>query len=77
MVDVQPTNQKLQARARRIVAQACNIDEAAAAEALTAAEGEVKTAIISRLLGCSVEEARQRLKKAKGVISDTQGDKNP
>jgi N-acetylmuramic acid 6-phosphate etherase len=70
MVDVQPTNQKLQARARRIVAQACNIDEAAAAEALAAANGEVKTAIVSRLLGCSVEEAGRRLEKATGVISD-------
>ena len=68
MVDVQQSNQKLQARARRIVAQACNIDETASAEALAAANGEVKTAIVSLLLGCSVEEARQRLATNNGLI---------
>ena len=73
MVDVQPTNQKLLARARRIVAQACGIDEAAAQIVLTTCEGEVKTAIVSQLLGCSPAEARQRLAAAGGVVRKALG----
>ncbi len=68
MVDVQQTNQKLQARARRIVAQACGIDEIRARAALDASNGEVKVAIVSTLSGCSPAEARQRLATAGGVI---------
>jgi N-acetylmuramic acid 6-phosphate etherase len=68
MVDVQAANRKLQARARRIVAQACSIDEDTAAQALAAANGAVKVAIVSMLLDCSPEEARKRLAEAGGVI---------
>jgi N-acetylmuramic acid 6-phosphate etherase len=47
MVDLQATNQKLKARAVRIVAEAAGADEAAAAQALAACDGEVKVAIVS------------------------------
>ena len=73
MVDVQPTNTKLHARARRIVEQACasagkpiSADEAA--EALAASGGEVKTAIVALLLGVDAEQARQRLAEAGGSV---------
>lgn len=73
MVDVQPTNQKLQARARRIVRQTGEmvgqtVSDAEAERALAAAEGEVKTAILMLLTDVSTDEARRRLAEASGVI---------
>ncbi|MEM7030622.1 MAG: N-acetylmuramic acid 6-phosphate etherase [Chloroflexota bacterium] len=70
MVDVQPSNQKLQARAKRIVAQACDVSIEVAAKVLHSADGEVKTAIVMHLLGCSASQARNRLQQAQGVIRD-------
>ena len=68
MVDVQPSNAKLKARARRIVAEATGLNLEAAAVALDAAGGEVKPAILAKLLGISPAEARERLAAAGGVI---------
>ena len=68
MVDVQAKNSKLQRRAIRIVAQACEIDEATAAELFTACNGEVKTAIVAKLANVSADAARQRLEAAGGVV---------
>ena len=68
MVDVQPSNAKLKARARRIVAEATGLNLEAAAVALDAAGGEVKPAILAQLLGISPAEARERLAAAGGVI---------
>ncbi len=67
MVNVQPTNIKLQARARRIVEQACNISAEQAAAALLAC-GSVQVAIVSTLAGVTPDEARKRLDAAGGVI---------
>ncbi|HEY89194.1 MAG TPA: anhydro-N-acetylmuramic acid kinase [Thermoflexia bacterium] len=68
MVDVQPTNSKLRARARHIVTQATGVSEEEAAVALTAAAGEVKTAIVALRMDITPAEARQRLDKAGGVV---------
>jgi N-acetylmuramic acid 6-phosphate etherase len=73
MVDVQPTNQKLRARARRIVQQAGEmvgrtITEVEAERALAAVDGEVKTALLMLLADVSPDEARRRLAEADGVI---------
>jgi N-acetylmuramic acid 6-phosphate etherase len=68
MVDVQPTNVKLRERARRIVAQACEISEQAAAQILEASQGEVKTAIVAALAGVSPEAARERLNTNSGSV---------
>jgi N-acetylmuramic acid 6-phosphate etherase len=68
MVDVQATNAKLRQRARRIVAEACQISLEQAAAALEACDGEVKTAILATLANISPAEARQRLAAADGVI---------
>jgi anhydro-N-acetylmuramic acid kinase len=78
MVDVQPTNQKLQARARRIVRQAGEmvgeeITEAEAERALTACDGEVKTALLTLLTDLSPDAARRRLAQAGGVIRQALG----
>ncbi len=73
MVDVQPTNAKLRARARRIVAQAGEsagrpISEEEAGAMLEACGGEVKTAIVALLAQVTPEEARARLAAAGGVV---------
>jgi N-acetylmuramic acid 6-phosphate etherase len=68
MVDVQQLNAKLLVRARRIVAQACGINEDAAAAELQRCNGDVKTAIVMVRLGCSPEEARLRLLQAGGNV---------
>jgi N-acetylmuramic acid 6-phosphate etherase len=68
MVDVQPTNAKLQARARHIVETACNLTEEQAAMALAAAGGEVKVAVLASLAGLAPAKARRRLAAAGGVV---------
>jgi N-acetylmuramic acid 6-phosphate etherase len=69
MVNVQPKNVKLRARAVRIVAQAAEIGEAEAARFLDEA-GTVKVAIVMARLLVSREEAERRLAAASGRISE-------
>ena len=68
MVNVQPTNAKLQARARRVVEQACGLAPEEAEAQLESCGGEVKTAIVSALAGVTPVEARRRLDAAGGVM---------
>jgi N-acetylmuramic acid 6-phosphate etherase len=68
MVDVQPTNVKLRQRARRIVAEATDLDLQQATEILSACNGEVKTAIVAILAGVSPEVARIRLHQTGGYV---------
>jgi len=70
MVNVQPRNDKLRDRARRIVAQAAGVDAARAAQLLEAAGGAVKTAIVIARLGVSREQAEARLGAAGGRVSE-------
>jgi N-acetylmuramic acid 6-phosphate etherase len=67
MVNVQPRNEKLRDRARRIVRDAAGIPEETAA-ALLAEAGDVRTAILMAKRGVSREQARQLLKDAGGSI---------
>jgi N-acetylmuramic acid 6-phosphate etherase len=68
MVDVQPTNIKLRARARRIVAAACDLNDDSAARLLENCDGEVKTAIVAHHAQLQPDEARSRLQASDGVI---------
>jgi N-acetylmuramic acid 6-phosphate etherase len=68
MVDVRAENAKLRARARCIVAQACQIGDQEAEAALARSDGEVKVAIVSHLAGCSPQAARERLARADGMM---------
>ena len=68
MVDVKQTNEKLRARALRIVTTACECTEGEAHAALDAADGSVKLAIASILLGVSPAEAKDALKAAGGKV---------
>jgi N-acetylmuramic acid 6-phosphate etherase len=68
MVDMRPTNAKLAARARRIVAQAAHVDEARATEALAAASGQAKVAVVMLLAGVDADTARHDLSVADGSV---------
>lgn len=61
MVDVQATNEKLRARAVRIIAYAAGTDEETAAAALAIAGGDTRVAIVALRLGVDSDEARRRL----------------
>ncbi len=66
MIDVQPTNAKLRARAIRIVSEATGADEATATRAL-AEGGHPRVAILMLRLGLNREEAEERLREAGGL----------
>jgi len=68
MVDVRTSNEKLAARARRIVRQATGVSEEEAGTALAEAGGSAKVAIVSLLAGTDAATARERIEKADGVI---------
>ena len=70
MVDVQASNEKLRARARRAVAVATAAPEEEVAAAIAAAEGDAKVAIVSLLAGVDAQTARLRLTAARGVIRE-------
>lgn len=67
MVDLQPTNQKLRERARRIVARATGVD-LADAQILLEQSGDVKTAIVMHHARVTPEVARERLANAGGSV---------
>lgn len=69
MVDVKPTNEKLVARAKRIIQQATNCDAATAAANFEAAGHDVKLAIVMTLTGDSAAAAQTRLTAANGFIA--------
>jgi N-acetylmuramic acid 6-phosphate etherase len=64
MVDVAQHNSKLQERARRIVAQACNVDHTTATEALQNTDRDVRAAIVQLKLGCDANSAKKYLAQA-------------
>lgn len=68
MVDLRATNDKLAARALRIVMQATGCGAAEGEAALARAGQEVKLAILTLLTGEAVEAARARLAAAEGVL---------
>ena len=70
MVDMDPCNEKLVVRARKIVMEATGCDEAAAIGALEQAGGHAKTAITMILADCGAEEARIRLERAGGHVRE-------
>ena len=68
MVDMDPCNEKLVVRARKIVMEATGCDEAEATETLAQAGGHIKTAITMILTGCDAEEAKARLDRSGGHV---------
>ena len=70
MVNVQPTNQKLTERARRIIRQATGVSAERAAELLAAGGNSVRTAIIMEKTKTSRGEAERLLAQAGGRIRE-------
>ncbi len=70
MVNVRPTNVKLRERAIRIVAEAAGVGRDKAEEALDASDGTVKVAILMARLGVTREAAENRLRAARGRVSE-------
>lgn len=68
MVDLQPSNQKLVERSRRIVMLATGVDYDAAANTLSEADGHVKTAIIMLLARVSAEQAGRLILEGDGFV---------
>ena len=68
MVDVKPTNQKLVARAVRLICQIAQTDEKTALGLLTAGGQNVKTAIVMHRQKCTRPQAKKRLQKARGFL---------
>lgn len=68
MVDVRATNAKLRERALRITVSATGVSREEAAEALNAAGGHVKTAIVMLLCSLSAQEAEQALNAEQGYV---------
>lgn len=68
MVDLKASNEKLVARAVRIVMQATECSEKAAFSVLQQSEYEVKTAILMQLTDVSYADARKRLDETSGFL---------
>src|SRR6478735_6086521 len=68
MVDVRSSNEKLAARARRVVRLAADVSEAEAERALAEADGSAKVAVVALLAGVDAQEARTRLDRASGHV---------
>jgi N-acetylmuramic acid 6-phosphate etherase len=73
MVDVRASNQKLEARARRIVSSATGASPEEAEQALVDAGGSAKVAIVSLLAGLDAEASRARLEESAGNIRSALG----
>ncbi len=69
MVDVQPTNKKLVARAVRLIALITKTDEKTAAKLLAASGGRVKTAAVMHRYKISRAAAEKKLQKHRGFLS--------
>jgi N-acetylmuramic acid 6-phosphate etherase len=73
MIEVEPTNEKLRARARTTVALATAAPATEVDAAFAAAAGNPKVAIVSLLAGVDADDARARLDAAGGVVREAVG----
>lgn len=70
MTSVQTRNQKLHARAVRILMSETGTGEQSAVQALDNAKGSLPLALVMVQTGCSIEEASRALAVAGGVVGD-------
>ena len=70
MVDVIQSNEKLKRRAENIVMESCDVSRQKARETIDLADGKVKTAILSILKDCSIEQANNLLKQTDGHLKE-------
>ncbi len=74
MVDVKPTNQKLVARAIRLICHIAHTDEKTARRLLEMSGKNVKTAIVMHHKKCSRTQAQKRLKRTGGFLAEALDD---
>ncbi len=74
MVDVRVTSAKLRDRATRLVVELGGVEDACAADLLDEAEGSAKLAILMARADLAVDAARERLARARNVLSVALGD---
>src|SRR5699024_11661609 len=79
MVSLVATNEKLRGRTRRILRQATGVSEAAAANLLAEADGELKPALVSHLARVPIAAARAHLDACEGSVREamTRAAENP
>lgn len=70
MVSVVATNDKLRDRSVRILCDATGLGPDAARDALAAAGGDVKVALVAHLLGVTADAAAERLEETGGSVRD-------
>lgn len=68
MVDLKPTNQKLEERSKNIIMEATDADYETASRFYKRSDHQVKLAIIMILLDCSKEEAIQKIGSSDGFV---------
>jgi N-acetylmuramic acid 6-phosphate etherase len=70
MIDMVATNAKLRGRMISILVEATGCPEAECRHALTAADGDLKTALVSLLCSAAVADARAALDRADGQVRE-------
>lgn len=68
MIDLQPTNQKLRIRSRRILRELLGIDDDRSAELLAATQGRLKPALVMGLAGVDAQRALALLEAHEGQV---------
>lgn len=68
MVDLKPTNHKLEERSKSIIMEATEVDYDTASRFYKESNHHVKTAIVMILLDCSMEEAMKKIDKSNGFV---------
>jgi N-acetylmuramic acid 6-phosphate etherase len=77
MVDLMTLSDKLRDRGERIVMEVGGVDRTAAKQAIEAARGSVKLAVVMVGSGLQAPEARRRLEEAGGIVRAVVGDPPP
>jgi N-acetylmuramic acid 6-phosphate etherase len=68
MIGVKATNEKLRSRAVRMTALLAAVSAQQAASALETSGYDVKAAVVTLQLGCTLEEARDALQRSGGDL---------
>lgn len=70
MIDLQPTNEKLRIRSRRILRELAGLDDAQAAELLDRSVGQLKRALVAALASVEPERAQRYLDDHGGQVRE-------
>lgn len=70
MVDLKPTNEKLEERSKRNIMEVTGVDYETANRYFEKSKQQVKVAIVMILLECSYDEAVRKLESSKGFVRD-------